>query len=300
MKDQAANLRELRDRVSPWKQKQVPEIPAARNKGMSIVISSGKGGVGKTHFSANLAIALARLKKKVILFDADMGLANVDLILGLHPEWHLAHVLSGYRKLREIIVTGPEGIQVVPASSGVERLANIDSIQLENLVAELGQIEQECDYLLVDTGAGIGHSVLRFAAAGDKVIVITTPEPAAFADAYAVIKCIYHHNPAADIQMIVNSCRRNGEGKEIFGKMQKMVRQFLKRDIIFIGEILYEKLLIQAARRQRPMIVEYPNSAYTRAVTLMARKVSGLQQNSNDRKTGYFQRFFSFLKGDNP
>lgn len=296
MRDQAAALRELKEQSSGWAAKSEPVCAKPAHKAStSIVVTSGKGGVGKTQFSVSLSIALARLRKKAILFDADLGLANVDLVLGLHPEWHLIHVLEGRCRLADIVIPGPEGVRVVPASSGVERLANLDSAQLQNLGLQLSQLESTTDYLVVDTGAGISRGVMHFASAADRVVVITTPEPAAFADAYAAIKCILRNNPGAQIGVVVNQCRTSEEGRSVFDRMRLMVVQFLRKNVDFLGELPVEKGLLRAVRQQRSIMMEDPSCGYAKNVAAIARRLAGIACPVAASRTNYFTRFFEFL-----
>lgn len=289
MNDQASALRELRGRVA-----KPASAPVPGKNSVSLVVTSGKGGVGKTQLSVNLSLALARHKKRVILFDADMGLANVDIVLGIHPEWHLVHVLEGVRKMEQIVVPGPEGIRIVPAGSGVERLANMDSAQLDYLLHELQKLERSHDILIVDTAAGISRSVMQFAVSGDRVIVVVTPEPAAFADAYATIKCVFNHNPSARIGLVVNSCRQSGDGKETFNRMRMLVSQFLKKNVDFFGELPFENRFQRAIRMQKPLVIQEPGCAYAKGVLALARKFAGVPISTSPK--GFFGRFLSFLK----
>lgn len=304
-KDQASALRNLRDQIpSQVKPVSAPNKPGSQVGPVSVVVTSGKGGVGKTHFSINLAIALSRIGKRPLLFDADMGLANVDIILGIHPEWHLVHVLDGLRKVSEIVIPGPEGIRIIPASSGVERLANMDSALLGNLFHELQTVSSDSDFLIVDTGAGISRTVMHFAASGDQALVVVTPEPASFADAYATIKCIFRHNPEAKISLVVNCCRRPGEGREMFDRMRMMVMQFLKKNLQFGGELPFERDFVRIVRKQRSILMEQPNCGYARSLHMIARNLSGQPSAVKPDRPGYFARFLAFITrledGDQP
>jgi len=297
MRDQATALRNLKEQTAEWAGRPGPSSPAAAvaKTSTSIVVTSGKGGVGKTQFSVSLAIALARFRKKVVLFDADLGLANIDLVLGLHPEWHLIHVLEGRCRLADIVIPGPEGIRILPASSGVERLANLDSAQLQNLGLQLAQMETTTDVLVIDTGAGIARSVMHFAAAADRVAVITTPEPAAFADAYAAIKCILRNNPNAQIGLVVNQCRTPDDGRSTFERMRLMVVQFLRKNISFHGELPYERGFMKTVRQQRAILMEDPQCGYAKGIMIIARKLAGIAMPEKMQRPGYFSRFFYFL-----
>ena len=295
LKDQATVLREIRNSVSAQKRDNTQLAQRRKKNSVSLVVTSGKGGVGKTQLSVNLSIALSRHRKKVLLFDADMGLANVDIVLGVHPKRHLIHLLEGVCKINDIVFPGPEGIEIIPAGSGVEQLANLDTAQLEYITHELQSMEHHSDFLIIDTSAGISRSVMQFAVSGDRVIVVSTPEPAAFADAYATIKSVFRHNPSARIELIVNYCRKQGEGREIFNRMRLIVMQFLNKSIEYLGELPYEKHFSAVARRQGAIIILAPSCAYSKSLSAIARKIAGLPLRGKHEEKTYFSRLLWFL-----
>ncbi len=293
VKDQATALRKLKNVEN---ETIVPVANESKQKRCtSIVVTSGKGGVGKTQFSANLAICLSKFGKKTILFDADMGLANIDIVLGIHPKHNLIHVLEGMCKMKDIVVDGPMGVQIIPASSGIERLANIDTAELKQIIHQLHTLEANTDFLIIDTGAGISRSVIQFAVSSDKTIVVTTPEPASFTDAYATIKSIFKHNPNAKIELIVNFCRGNGEGEEIYNRMKTLILKFLNKKINFLGELPYEKTFSRYARGQKIITLSSPSAKYSRFVSSIGRKIIGAPNIQEKAGLGYFYKLMSFI-----
>ena len=177
---------------------------AGTGPGQLIAITSGKGGVGKTNVVVNLALALTRAKQRVAIFDADFGLANVDVVLGLAPTYHMGHVIEGILPLREIILEGPEGVHIIPASSGIQDLAVMSQAQRDELVFQLDQVLSSYDYIFIDTAAGISDNVIRFLMAAPRVVVVCAPEPTAIVDAYALIKVLFRRSPSKDVLVLVN------------------------------------------------------------------------------------------------
>jgi flagellar biosynthesis protein FlhG len=200
--DQAANLRRL-----------VVET-AATKRTRTIAITSGKGGVGKTSLAVALSIALAKDGSKVTLLDADLGLANINVILGIIPKYNLYHVIKGKKKLKDIVIDVPEGIKIIAGASGFHQLANLDMKQRMDFIEAVSELDED-DYMIIDTGAGISQNVLSFVGASDEVIVVTTPEPTAITDAYGIIKSIASQSPEKSVRLIVNRVQSVSEGKRV-------------------------------------------------------------------------------------
>src|SRR5438128_1314990 len=202
-----------------------PRQPLRRTR--VLAVASGKGGVGKTNLTVNLAIALAREGKRAVVLDGDLGLANVDVLLGIHPRYTLQHVMSGQRSLGEVMVAAPGGIWVVPGASGLEELADMSEEQRQYLIGALGELDGRVDVLLIDTAAGVSREVSAFLEAAPEVIVVTTPEPAAITDAYALIKVA---SAASDggptLRLVVNQANDVGEAVGVARKLQTVARQF--------------------------------------------------------------------------
>jgi flagellar biosynthesis protein FlhG len=242
-----------------------------------IAVSSGKGGVGKTNMAVNLSLALCKLGRQVILFDADLGLANADLMLGLQPRYNLTHFFQGGRSLAEIMCEGPLGLKVIPTGSGISQLADLGPQERERVLSHFALIEEDADYLVVDTGAGISRNVISFAQAAEDVLVVTTPEPTARMDAYSLIKVLSQDGYAGRLQVIVNMAENGSEGEEVGRLMENMAGRFLNTHVTMLGVVPRDKAVTTAVRAQRPFLLEAPDSPASRAVQAMASIISKVQ-----------------------
>ncbi len=260
--DQAANLRRL-----------VLEKNSESTSGTrSIVITSGKGGVGKTSLSVSLSIALAQDGKSVTLVDADLGLANINVILGIIPKYNLYHVIKGKKKLKDIIIEVPEGIKIIAGASGFHQLANLESRQRDEFISSMNELSND-DYLIIDTGAGISQNVISFIMAADEVIVVTTPEPTAITDAYGIIKAIASQGTEKQIRLIVNRVQSVAEGKRVAQRVINIAGQFLNIKVEELG-FVYEDLYVpKSVRNQKPFIISYPKSRASGCVKVIADRI---------------------------
>jgi flagellar biosynthesis protein FlhG len=257
-------------------------------------VTSGKGGVGKTNIAANLAICLAASKKRVVLIDADLGLANLDVILNVNSKYNLAHVISGVRRIDEITQTGPAGIEVVCGASGIESLADLTHFQRQRLIEELGRLQDSADAIIIDTAAGMNKSVIAFCMAADHVLVVATPEPTAMTDAYAMIKVFAAHNYAGRISLIVNMALSIAEGKKVYQQIADVSQKFLKTTIYEAGILLKDEKLSAAVRIRRPVVLAYPKSFISSCIiALSARlaKCSAAQINEE----GFFKKVVNWF-----
>jgi len=225
-----------------------------------IAVTSGKGGVGKTNVSVNLAVALAAEGKKVMILDADLGLANVDIMLGLHPEYNLFHVINGERTLEEIIITGPGGVQVVPASSGTQSMAELTPAQHAGMIHAFSELGQDLDVLIVDTAAGIADSVVSFSRAAQEVVVVVCDEPASISDAYALIKLLNRDYGIQRFRVVSNMANSMQEGRDLFNKMLRVTDKYLDVTLDFMGAVPYDEYLKKALQKQRAVVEAYPGS----------------------------------------
>jgi flagellar biosynthesis protein FlhG len=239
----------------------------------SICVTSGKGGVGKTNITVNLAIALSRQQKSVMLLDADLGLANVDVILGLHPTHNLFHVLRGERTLEEIILRGPEGIKIIPASSGIKHMAELTPAENAGMISAFSELNDFLDVLLVDSAAGISNSVIAFSRACHDVIVVVCDEPASITDAYALIKLLSQDHGIHRFHILANRVPNAPEGRELFAKLVKVSDRFLDVTLNYCGAIPEDPQLYRAVQTQRAVIEAFPGSRSAIAFQRLAAQV---------------------------
>lgn len=233
-----------------------------------ITISSGKGGVGKTNFSVNLAIALAKLGRRVTLIDADLGLANVDVLLDIVPKYNLNHVLRMEKTIEEIIVEGPYGINIISGGSGLLEMANLTKEKLSRLIEGFQTLNSRSDYILIDTGAGLSDSVISFVEAAHDVILIVTPDPTSITDAYALIKNI--HQMEKNVRIVVNRVDSNKEGYEVFNKIHLAAKRFLNSEIEHLGFIYEDSSVKKSVKIQTPVMLAYPNSLASKGIEMIA------------------------------
>ncbi|MBT9172577.1 MAG: Flagellum site-determining protein YlxH [Syntrophomonadaceae bacterium] len=271
MPDQAERLRQLtlasavRQRVV--KQRKIPRV---------ITVTSGKGGVGKTNLAVNLGIALSRLGQRVVVMDADLGLANVDIIMGIVPMHSLSDVVRGTKTLEEILISGPDGVKVIPGGSGLADLANLSYEQRDRLLDGLLSLETMAEIMLIDCSAGLSRTVLSFISAADEVIVITTPEPTAITDAYGIIKVVTKYKIHDRVSLVVNQVRDHREASEIAGRFADVSRKFLQVDVNFLGEICSDQQVVRAVKLQQPFITLFPRARATQDVESIAGRLLGL------------------------
>jgi flagellar biosynthesis protein FlhG len=238
-----------------------------------IAVSSGKGGVGKTNVSVNLAASLAKDGKEVLLLDADLGLANVDVLLGLNPAYDLSHVISGERSLEEVIIDGPSNVKVIPASSGVSRMANLTVAEQAGLINAFNELGNAIDIMVVDTAAGISDSVVNFCSASQEVVVVVCDEPASITDAYAFIKVMSREHKIERFQIVANMTHSTHEGRDLFDKLSKATDRFLDVMLTFMGTIPYDERLRKAVQHQRAVVEAFPRSPSALALKRIARQI---------------------------
>ncbi len=237
-----------------------------------IAVTGGKGGVGKTNVSVNLAVAWAELGKRVMLLDADLGLANVDVVLGLHPEYDLSHVLRGERTLEEVLLHGPAGIRVAPAASGVQQMAELSEAEHAGLIRAFSEVSDDTDVLIVDTAAGISDVVVSFARAAQEVVVVVCDEPASITDAYALIKLLNRDYGVERFRILSNMARSAQEGRELYNKMCRVTDRYLDVMLSYIGSIPYDDNLRKAVRAQKPVVQAFPRSRAAQTFKNLAKK----------------------------
>ncbi|MCH9784842.1 MAG: MinD/ParA family protein [Gammaproteobacteria bacterium] len=258
-----------------------------------IAVTSGKGGVGKTNISVNLAASLSLAGQRVMLMDADLGLANVDVLLGLEPHFDLQHVISGEKSLDEIIVQGPLGIHVVPASSGVEKMAELTSVEHASLIAAFSELKHPIDVLIVDTAAGIADGVVSFAKACQEVIVVVCDEPTSLTDAYALIKVLSMRHGIKQFQILANMVKDESQGLNLYEKLLNTTDRFLEVGLKYLGAVPFDEQLRQSVRAQKPVIEAYPRSPAAKALVRIGEKIN--RWPLPDQATGYLQFFVERL-----
>ncbi len=287
--DQAEKLRAI------VKQQNQANISNAR----IITVTSGKGGVGKSSLSINLAIQFRREGKRVIIFDADFGLANIEVMLGVIPKYTLADLMFKGKELSEIITEGPEGVMFVSGGSGIARLVNLDHEQVKRLVYKMAELENIADIVIIDTGAGISTSVLEFVAASPEVILVTTPEPTSITDSYALLKALSMHQEfdrdSARVRVVANKVDSAAESRNVYEKLSAVVARFLGIDLEYLGAVPYDSSITRAVMKQKPVSIAYPTSSPAKAFqTISGRLSSGDGTMPEDKKgvSYFFSRVF--------
>lgn len=262
--DQAAHLRNI------VKRQEVNQIPRSARV---ITVTSGKGGVGKSNVSVNLAINLKRKGFRVIIFDADFGLANVEVIFGIVPKYNMFDLIYNNKDIREILTAGPLGIEFISGGSGVQELLKLDKQQLAYMIERLYDLDKQADIIIIDTGAGISDSVLDFVSASNEILLVTTPEPTAITDAYAVLKAIKRRAPLDDtkkINLLVNRVESDAEGLEIYQKLNKVTQRYLDVTLINIGFLPNDKHVSKAVVEQKPVSILFPKSPVAKGLENLA------------------------------
>jgi len=264
--DQATNLRRMikgeSNRIHRLKKYDESGSSSTVNRPKVIAITSGKGGVGKTNVVGNLAIACQRMGKRVLIFDADLGLANIDIIFGLNPKHNIEEVIKGEKELSQIIVKGPEGVAILPASSGVQELAHLTEGQKINLLSEFDILSNMFDILLIDTGAGISSNVTYFNMAAEERIIVVTPEPTSITDAYALIKVMFYQHGTKNFFLLLNMVGDEREAKSVYQNLSRVAGRFMGGiSIDYAGFIPWDSLLQEAVSRREPVVCCYPEGS---------------------------------------
>lgn len=267
-----------------------------------IAVASGKGGVGKSNFTVNCAIELSKMGNRVMILDADLGLANVDILLGINPKFNLSHVIKEEKDIKDIITETEYGIKVIASGSGVKELVNLSNQQRARFIEKISEIEDMVDVLLIDTGAGISRNTLSFMYAADYSIVITTPEPTALMDAYGLIKVASSNKSSVPLKLIVNMVSTKEEAKEIASRVILLSRRFLNIFVEPYGYIYRDKNVLSGVMSQKPFSVMYPAAKATHCIKEIADKISQRMTKESAVLTeapaqgGVFTRIFDFFR----
>ncbi len=238
-----------------------------------IAVTGGKGGVGKTNLSVNLGIALAEMQRRVILMDADLGLANVDVLLGLQAQFTLADVLSGERTIRDILLTGPGGMKVVPSSSGMQRMTELSHQEHAAIIHSFAELSDELDVLIVDTAAGISETVISFVKAVQEVVVVVCDEPSSITDAYALIKLLNTEHGIFRFRVIANMTRSTQEGGNLFNKLNGVCDRFLDVSLQYLGHVPFDENVRKAVQRRKALLEFAPRGKASQAIRVLAQKI---------------------------
>lgn len=260
-----------------------------------IAVTSGKGGVGKTNISANLAVAMTSSGKKVMLLDADMGMANLDVMLGLRPQHNLSHVISGEKSLSEVIIEGPGGLKIIPAASGVKLMTELGPMQHAGLIHAFSELTDEIDVLLVDTAAGISGSVINFCRASQEVIVVVCDEPTSLVDAFALMKVLNRDHGVTRFQILSNMTHNSQEGRDLYTKLLNVTDKYLDLTAVYMGAVPYDDYLRKAVKKQRPVVSAYPRSRSSLAFKNLAQKAD--KWPVSDTPGGHLEFFVERLVG---
>lgn len=238
-----------------------------------IAVSGGKGGVGKSNISVNLSIALAELRRRVVLLDADLGLANVDVLLGLRATHTLADVLAGTHSLRDVLVTGPSGLKIVPASSGVQRMASLSPAEHAGLINAFNELSDQVDILVIDTAAGISDTVVSFVRAANEVLVVVCDEPSSITDAYALIKLLNKEYDLQRFRVVANMTRTAQEGQQMFNKLNGVCERFLDVTLQYVGQVPFDENVRKAVQKQKALLEFAPGCKASVAIRALAQAV---------------------------
>lgn len=286
MSDQAESLRKLSEMTGTSRSAILKPVDI---KARVITITSGKGGVGKTNLTVNLALSLAKQGKKVMVVDADLGLSNVDVVLGVSPPNNLSQLVRNGYAITDVVADGPLGIKFVSGGSGIYELSNLSDAQIYYFLNQFGQFDSWADIILIDTGAGLNRNVLSFIMAADEVIIITTPEPTSVTDAYAIVKTYASHRGKSPVHLVVNRVRDVAEGEGVVHKLTKVTQRFLGFSLTHLGFIFEDRQVQKAVTSQVPLMISYPDSIAARCIDRIAHT---LIYGENIPAPGGIRRFF--------
>lgn len=290
MKDQAEKLRNIMEnRVQK-------NIKLSRNKAKVLAITSGKGGVGKSNFAVNLAISLKRLGYRVLILDADIGLANIEILTGINIKYTIMDLIKKDMDIHDIIGEGPEGVKIISGGSGIHQLSMMDKKNTNRLLGEIEKLEFEMDYIIIDTGAGVSNIVLDFVMASDETILITTPDPTSLMDAYTMIKALTTNGYKGKINIVANIVENRQEGVSIFNKLNKVSKKFLDVNLNYLGYLKRDAIVNKAVKIQQPFLILNSSSNISKKMNVIALKF--VNPNEYDKKTeepGFVQKLKDLL-----
>lgn len=302
MMDQAEKLRQAIDNL---KLKQavnqvITPIPPVKRTARVITVTSGKGGVGKTNVTINLAITLSEMGYRVVILDADFGLANIDVLFGIIPKFTLLDVIRNKKNILEILSDGPKNTKFISGGSGVEDLVKLDKQQIMKFVENMALLDKIADVIIVDTGAGLSENVMSFIMAADEVLLVTTPEPTSITDAYALIKMVSNRDKTKKIRVIVNRAENSGEASDVLNKLVLVAEKFLGILLEPAGYILHDDAVVKAVKQQKPFTISFPKSQAAKNIREISVKLAerdyteDIQASSGIR--GFLNKLVGFMK----
>lgn len=292
MNDQAKRLRQI-----------IKEHPPSKNTSGKlakiITVTSGKGGVGKSNTVVNMALSLKELGKEVVILDADLGLANIEILLGVIPNYNLSHLLNGSKSIEEIIEQNEDGIKFISGGSGINELMFLTKENITQFASNISHLEKQADFILIDTSAGITDAVLSFCRLAHEIIFITTPEPTSITDAYALIKTLQSKSniELPEIKILVNKAESRSEAEQVHDKLANVCKHFLNINIGYLGHILFDYNVMKAAKLQEPICKRFPRSSASRAYKAIAKDLIELpsEQGSLTEKNSIFKQVLNMF-----
>ncbi|NLW01879.1 MAG: MinD/ParA family protein [Clostridiaceae bacterium] len=295
MNDQAEMLRRIVGNMNNGLA--APDVPKPEKRARVITVTSGKGGVGKTSVTVNLAIALSRLGLRIAILDVDFGLANIDLLFGINPKYTILDLIRDEKSIFEVLTDGPNNIKFLSGGSGVEELMRLDRKKLRMFINNIALLDKLYDIILIDTGAGLSRNVMSFIMAADEIILVTTPEPTAITDAYALVKMVSRRDRKKIIRVLVNKAETAREAEEIANKLIVVSEKFLSLKLYKLGYILYDDNIVKSVKLQKPYCLNNPKSQAARNMFALADVLLDNSQGSEDLlgARGFIQRVLSFF-----
>ncbi len=277
--DQADTLRKIANKTNFSERRKEMKREKNNNESVRLIaVTSGKGGVGKTNVVANLAFALRKHNKKTLIFDADTGLGNVDILLGLAPKYNLKHVLKREKDIKDVIINHKKGISILPAASGIQELAELNRNQKLIISEEFDSFANDYDYIFLDTGAGISSNVTHFCASAHNILVVVSPEPTSLTDAYALIKVLFLNHSQKQFKLLVNLAKSDKEAIEVYKQLSTVIQKFLPLiSIDYVGFVLYDENMAKSVRMQKSIVDFYPYSKASKGFFKLAEKIVGLE-----------------------
>lgn len=302
MNDQAERLRQVIDNLKLKHAASQPEFPfqQPRRSARVVTVTSGKGGVGKTNITINLAIALSEMGLRVVILDADFGLANIDVLFGIVPRYTLVDVIKNKKNILEILSEGPNNIKFISGGSGVEELVKLEKNQLARFMENISLLDRIADIILIDTGAGLSENVMSFVMAADDILLVTTPEPTSITDAYALIKMVSNRDRAKRIKVVINRAESVNEANDIANKLMLVADKFLGIKLDPVGFILQDDAVMKAVKQQQPFLICYPRSQAARHIKELSGKLvdsgNNVQALRDYGVKGFINRLVSIMK----